>query len=427
MARVASRGNFTRMRIRTDPDSAPRRKLGRLLWFPILLSLGVILLPGRLALITSANGFPAPNGFDLVLSSAYVATSPLSRILDALTLLSNPQSIAVFVTFAALVFGWQWLAHGGVTWRTWVMRFASVIVIVAIIEAAVAFAPRPMARLTSANPDFVIVDFHSHTGASHDVRKSVSAEDNREWHAASGFNAAYVTDHVTFDGAVKARSRNPRVAGDGVSLLTGVEGRYHKIMSTIMLGLDERDAKLLNKRGNLLPGTPARGTGPLTIVALPNRNLDSVTVQSLDSIPHFAAIELIDAAPRGLGQFDSEENRIRSLASQLHLTMVAASNNHGFGRAVAAWNVIELKGWRTMTPDQLASSLEQSIRSNEVGIVMRTRPRTHDASLPFTLPSIAYLTLASLTNPERVSWLAWIWIISTVVVFFKLRRPSRSS
>jgi hypothetical protein len=410
------------MRIRTDPDSAPRRKLGRLLWLPVLLSICVALLPGRVALVTSANGFPAPNGFDLFLPSGYVATSPLSRILDALTLLSNPQSIAVFVTFAALVFGWQWLAHGGVTWRTWLARLASLIVIVAIIEAAVAFAPRPMARLTSANPDFVIVDFHSHTGASHDVRKSVSPEDNREWHAASGFNAAYVTDHVKFDGAVKARPGNPRIAGDGVSLLTGVEGRYHKIMSTIMLGLDERDAKLLNKRGNLLPGTPARGSGPLTIVALPNGHLDSVTVQSLDSIQHFAAIELIDAAPRGLGQFDREERRIRSLARQLHLTLVAATNNHGFGRAVAAWNVIELEGWRSMSPDQLASSLEQSIRSNEVQIIMRTRPRTHDASLVFTLPSIAYLTLASLTNPERVSWLAWIWATSAIVVFFKLRQ-----
>lgn len=415
------------MRARTNPDSVHRVKLGRLLWFPILLSIGVVLLPGRVALITSANGFPAPNGFDLFLPSAYVATSPLSRILDALTLLSNPQSIAVFVTFAALVFGWQWLAHGGVTWRVWIARLTSLIAIVAIIEAAVAFAPRPMARLTSANPDFVVVDFHSHTGASHDVRKSVSAQDNREWHAASGFNAAYVTDHVAFDGAVEARPGNPRVAGGGVSLLTGVEGRYHKIMSTIMLGLDERDAKLLNKRGNLLPGTFARGTGPLTIVALPNRNLDSVTVQSLDSIPHFAAIELIDAAPRGLGQFDGEEDRIRSLASQLHLTLVAASNNHGYGRAVAAWNAIELKGWHSLTPEQLASSLEQSIRSSDVQIVMRTRPRTHDASLLFTLPSIVYLTLASLTNPERVSWLAWIWTISAVVVFFKPRRPSSSS
>jgi hypothetical protein len=410
------------MRISPATDSAPRKKLGRLLWLPILLSICVVILPGRAALITSANGFAAPKGIDLFLSPAYVATSPLSRTFDALTLLSNPQSIAVFVTAAALVFGWQWLFHGGVTWRSWVMRIVSLILIVAIIEAAVAFLPRPMARLTSTNPDLVIVDFHSHTGASHDVRKSVSAEDNREWHAASGFNAAYVTDHVTFDGAVKARSGNPRVAGDGVSLLTGVEGRYHKIMSTIMLGLDERDSKLLNKRGNLLPGTPARGTGPLTIVALPNRNLDSVTLESLDSIPHFAAIELIDAAPRGLGQFDKEERRIRLIARQLRLTMVAATNNHGFGRAVAAWNVIELKGWQSLTPDQLASSLEKSIRSNQVVIVMRTRPRTHDDSLQYTLPSIAYLTLASLTNPERVSWLAWIWIITAIVVFFKLRK-----
>ena len=52
-----------------------------------------------------------------------------------------------------LVFGWHWLQHGGVTWRTRAMRMATLVVIVAIVEAAVAFAPRPMARLASANPD----------------------------------------------------------------------------------------------------------------------------------------------------------------------------------------------------------------------------------------------------------------------------------
>jgi hypothetical protein len=225
---------------------------------------------------------------------------------------------------------------------------------------------------------------------------------------------------------VSARPRNPKRAGDGLSILTGVEGRYHKIMSTIMLGIDERDSALLNKRGNLLPGALIRGRAPYTIVALPNRNLDSVTAQTLDSIPRFAAIELIDAAPRGLGQFDREELRVRNVARDLGLTLVAASNNHGFGRAVAAWNLLRIPGWQNLAPDQLAASIEDYLHQTQPVIIMRTRPRTYGASLPATLPVIAYQTLGSLTVPERVSWLFWIWGIALLGSLIRRRRTITS-
>lgn len=388
-------------------------------WLPLLLSAAATLLSGRVPAVQDASTNAARPGVALELPTWYVVTSPASRLLDALTLLSNPQSIAALLTVAIISIALLALSETAKSRGWWIRRIAALVLLIAIIEGAVAFLPRPMARLRVADPNIVIVDFHSHTGASHDVRKSFGVDDNRNWHASAGFNAAWITDHVKFDGAVEARSTNPRRAGDGVSLLTGVEGRYHKIMSTVMLGIDERDTTLLNRRGNLLPGSPARGRGPYTIVALPNRNLDSVTRASLDSIPHFAAIELIDAAPRGLGQFDREEMRIRNLARELGLTLVAASNNHGFGRAVAAWNLIAIPGWQNLSPVELGNLLEERLRQSSPAIVMRTRPRTHDASLPFTLPVIAYQTFGSLTWPERVSWLVWIWAILLIV---RLRR-----
>jgi hypothetical protein len=195
-------------------------------------------------------------------------------------------------------------------------------------------------------------------------------------------------------------------------------------MSTIMLGLDERDTALLNRRGNLLAGTPASGRIPYTIVALPNRNLDSVTAESLDSLPRFAAIELIDAAPRGLAQFDREELRIRRLAAARGLTLVAASNNHGYGRAVAAWNLVSLPGWQDLSPAQLAVSIEDQLRRLPPSIVMRTRPRTHDAFAVFTFPVIVAQVLGSLTIAERISWLAWIWGILLVSAALRRQRIS---
>lgn len=386
----------------------------------MLASLAVAALSGRVSALTDAAGRSVSAFASLDLPPGYVAVSPLSRTLDALTLLSAQQTIATLIGALALTVLVLAARHGirPISPRTWITWITSTAVVIACAETAAVFLPRPMARLRVEDPDLVVVDFHSHTGASHDVRKSFDAEDNRSWHRAGGFDIAWITDHVKFDSPVAARARNPSLAGGGTSLLTGVEGRYHKIMSTIMLGLDERDAALLNRRGNLLPGTPARGAGPVTIVSLPNRNLDSVTAQSLDSIPRFVAIELIDAAPRGLAQFDREESRVRALAGSLHLTLVAASNNHGFGHAVAAWNAMRVPGWWQLTPDSVGRVIESTLRSRDtsaVTIVMRTRPRVDGPAAAATLPILVYQILGSLTWPERAAWLVWIWLATLVV------------
>ena len=361
------------------------------------------------------TGFASADYPALWLSPAYVAMSPVSRVLDALSLLSTAQSVAVFVTLAAIVLAVVAVRRNPGSRPLWQRASISLVVlmlILAAIEAAVVLLPRPMAQLRVADPDVVRIDFHSHTGASHDVRKSFSAEDNREWHRGAGFDIAYISDHVKFDGVIAARARNPQRAGEGTSLLSAVEGRYHKIMSTIMLGLTERDTALLNKRGNLLPGATASGRPPLTIVALPNRNLDSVTAESLDSLPRFRAIELVDAAPRGLAQLDREEAKVRDLASRLGLVLVAASNNHGWGRTAAAWNLMRIPGWRAMPPDSVGILIEEKLREGDpssVTIIRRTRPGLHGAAVAGTLPVLTYQIIGSLTTAERLLWVLIVW------------------
>jgi hypothetical protein len=366
-----------------------------------------------------------PDGVSLTLPASYIALSPLSRILDSLTLLSNPQTIAVFVSLAVIVIVAAALkrSRGRPAWKRIALGLGGLLVTFAVVEAAAAFMPRPMARLSVVGPDIVVVDFHSHTGASHDVWKSFTVERNREWHRSGGFDVGYISDHVNFEGAVAARVRNPRLAGQGTSLLMAVEGRYHRIISTIMLGLTENDTALLNRRGNLLPGRTALGRTPLTIVALPNRNLDSVTVESLDSLPRFVAIELVDAAPRGLGQLDKEEAKVRDIAARLRLVLVAASNNHGWGRTVAAWNLLRIPGWRSLPPDSVGILIERRLETRDpdaVSIVKRTRPRLHGPALAATLPVLGYQIVGSLTLPERIVWLVWLWL--PIAVRYRRRR-----
>ncbi len=396
--------------------------------WPLITSVIVVGLVDRAPSIVDAHDNAFPTGVHLQLPAGYVAMSPVSRTLDALSLLSVPQTIWLFVGFALVVA--TSILRGGYAGRRPLllslgMLIAGLLASVASIEAAVILLPRPMASLSVADPEILRIDFHSHTNASRDANQRFTAADNREWHRAGGFDVAYISDHVRFGGAADAMRANPQRAGDGLTILSAVEGRYHKIISTVMLGLVAADTAVLDGKGHLLPGTTSMGKGPVTIVAIPNPHIDSVTPASLDSLPHFAAIELVDAAPRGLGQLDSDEPRIRRIAAAQHLILVSSSNNHGWGRTVAAWNLMRIPGWKDLRADSLSTLIEEPFRDRRldaVTIVKRLRPRTHGLTLPLTLPVAAYQVLAELSLGERGVWLVWIWALFLIASPFRRNR-----
>jgi hypothetical protein len=403
-------------------------KLRKYFW-PLILSACVIGLAGRADPIVDSRGKPLQWDVHLHLTAGYVAMSPLSRTLDLLTLLSIPQTVWLFVVAAIIVAGVvACRAHAGpARAKGAAIALVCVVASVAVLEGAVIILPRPMASLQATGPDIVRIDFHSHTNASKDANKHFTPDDNRAWHIDGGFDVAYISDHVTFNGVAEAMRKNPDVAGHGLVVLSAVEGRYHRILSTIMLGLVAHDSALLDGKGHLLPGTPASGSEPVTIVAIPNGNIDSVTAQSLDSLPHFAGMELVDAAPRGLGQLDREEAKIRRIATDRHLILVASSNNHGWGRTVAAWNLMTIRDWRTLTPALLEKEIERPFRDHRISsvtIVKRLRPRTHGIWLPLTLPVAAYQTVSSLSPAERGVWLIWIWAAVTILALASRKRVS---
>src|SRR5918999_6346374 len=87
---------------------------------------------------------------------------------------------------------------------------AGFLLMLVVVYAVGAMVPRPMAALTVSDLDVVVVDVHSHTKYSHDGGPGWEAEDVREWHASSGYNAAYVTDHRSYRGAEQGVAANPR-------------------------------------------------------------------------------------------------------------------------------------------------------------------------------------------------------------------------
>ena len=294
--------------------------------------------------------------------------------------------------------------------------------------AAAAIVPRPMAAIRLASPDLVAVDFHSHTNHSHDGWSRFTVARNRAWHEAGGFHAAYVTDHYTWAGVDEALPANPELAGgrgggrasERTVLLSGMEVRLRD-RHTNILGDRARYAFALDGTWHHLdPDSIAaahdRGARPATMLYTIPGPLDRIVPFGPGSPAGVIGVELGDGAPRGLEQGRAEREEILTLADSMDLAVVAGSNNHGWGRTVAAWSVMRLPGWPHMSPDELGSAIEEVLhgeRRRAVTVVERTMPY-HEGSavkLAATVPLLLWSHFCTLTLRERVSWLAWcaIW------------------
>ena len=354
-------------------------------------------------------------GAALKISVAYKVLAPLCDTLDTISLFSQRQHAAFLITCLLAFFTWRLLRkRAPASLRRSVRREISAtgIALVALVAVYVvgAMVPRPIAHLAMSSRDDVVVDFHSHTRYSWDGRASLSPEQSRRWHHASGFDVAYVTDHSTFAGAEEAALDNPAHAGDATVMLSGIEVRSHG-NHLVVLGTDAADWRSY-KAGDLQDQifqreSAARGSArPVVLFTLPG-NLKPASTMSFDGI------ELSDAAPRGLSQSDAQSGTIGELARDKNASLIASSNNHGWASASPAWSVMHIPAWRSMTPAQLDIAIRGEILrggSSAVRVIDRRIPGPVSFSgVALTVPDAAWRMLATMSWAERASWLGWIW------------------
>jgi hypothetical protein len=348
---------------------------------------------------------------------AYDLFAPFSNILDALTLLSPAQYWATFGVCAIIFFGfWTYRrARAGAAFAlTGTIRVALSFMGGAVAVVGIMLVvTRPMASLTLSDRDLVAIDFHSHTEASHDGRPGFDAERNRDWHASSGFNAAYVTDHRTFDGALSAAARNPARAGDGTVLLPGVElrdGDEHPIL----IGVDPKRMRITSpdwkEAAVEADGGPAP---PMLLLSLPGDIL-RIPFDETNGPVRVTAIEVADGSPRGMAQAARDREAILALAGELHLAAVSASDNHGWGRTAPAWSVLRIPGWREMTPAQLDIAIRRTIVTRgeqAVGVIARRTASAPGNKVETALGGIAValVMMRTMSPTDRLSWIVWSW------------------
>jgi predicted metal-dependent phosphoesterase TrpH len=425
----------------TDPvaETAPRAVRARPPAWAIAISaavLGSAVLPAPPLRDLLTNDPPA--GAQLVRPALYVFFAPASNVLDALTLLSLWQHVALTVTLVVLFALWRVTRmrvaardDGSVrraAWRTEARAALLAIGLFAATYVVMAAAPRPMAALRLRDESFLAVDFHSHTNASYDARPGFSAEENRAWHQAAGYGAAYVSDHHSFRGVHIALATNPATAGDTTMLLPALEAAYQD-QHVIVLG-SAHDA----------------GTAPVRVWANA-RSTSAEDVGLILTIPGTVAlfahtrtapparavgIEISDGGPQGLVASDRKRASIIALADRHDDALLTGSDNHGWGRTAAAWSVMTIPGWRGLSADSLDARIRATLVTSgrrAVRPIGRTRAVGGDVpALLVTAPAAAWTMLRALSWPERLSWIAWCWTtvaIASAVRGVRRRRQSR--
>ena len=372
----------------------------------------------------------SPAAASLTTPLLYDVLAPVSNVLDALTLLTPAQYWATFALCLVALFAppiVRTFRHlrGFRPLSTIVPCIRCVAGTVAIIGLMIV-VKRPMAALNLQDPDLIAVDFHSHTSASHDGRPDFDAERNREWHQSSGFNAAYITDHRTFDGALSATQRNPSFAGEGVTLLPGVElrdGDEHPILlgadpiHTRITSADLEGAKIVTDGGPV---------PPILLLTMPG-NIRRVPPSEYTGPIRLAGIEVLDGCPRGIAQTARDRTDILALAGQLRLAPVAGSDNHGWGRAAPAWSVLRIPGWRSMTPASLDIAIRRTILARSPGtidVIARRTVGPPSGRVEAALGGVAVtlLMMRTMNLRDRLSWIMWSW----GTAFLSLARARRT-
>lgn len=381
---------------------------------------------------------------ELTFSPAYLLLSPLWDVLDALTLLTVPQHIALLVSLLLLFVLWRVLrararrragrpASGpaAAVLREGLALFGFLVVFVGVYAIG-ALMPRPMAELLRKEQLVIAVDVHAHTRHSHDGRPGWTAEDVRQWYDAAGFDAVYIADHRTFDGVLEGQGNNPARVGERTTILPALEvvyrGEHVNILSAgrKFSGLTTGDLRDMDTTA-LAMGSVVPGVEPVLVQTFPG-DFEEITPATGPGTPGVRAIELIDGAPRGLRQTRANRARIVQVADSFNLALVSGSNNHGWGRTAPGWTLFRIAGWQMMSPAELADALETAIRRGGRGatrVIERVGTETPGAAVVATLPALVWRIATTLTLPQRVSWLAWTWALALLFMLLRRRHHPR--
>jgi hypothetical protein len=397
--------------------------------YRIPVALTVILLAARVLAAPALSdpvGAPVPPGVHLEAPALYLLLGPLFSLWDSASMLSMTRLHGFLLGTALLYLLWR-VAH--LTRHRPVRPLRELGLLGASLLGFALFLAlgilwhRPMLALAGAGPDRAVVDFHSHTNVSHDVRGTLMSgfdvRANLAWHRRAGFDAVFVTDHNTIAPAIAVTGPPLRCPGIEVSAW-----RAHIVLLGDSLPVDRgpysRDWTGLTR----LLQVSDSAYHARSVASLPEyeqnhwSRLESLVAAGLDGF------EIVNASPKANELTTARRDSVIALAQRSGRFVLGVSDHHGWGGTSMAWNLVPVSGWRAQ-PDRLCdrvlARLDQGIAS--VQILERHRLRA-DSAWPRLLTPVGLVweTWRGMTLPVTLSWLVWIWGIALALHARERRR-----
>ena len=349
-----------------------------------VLAAAYVSLPGVVDVLTGAP----PGDADLVRPTTYVLSAPLSNVLDAMTFLSLDRALAFLVTWVLLLAALGAVRRGSARRR--VLRAVAGALIPVVAALATVLLPRPVPRLVTQDDGVSVLDFHSHTAASHDGRRGWTLGRVAAWHAAQGFQAAYITDH---------NKPNAGSTDAAIPLLPGVEWSVYRQHIVALGASTPLDLAPYSKDTPGMLGLFAalHAQGALAIASLPEywanhrEDLEQFVSAGVDGF------EIVNCAPKPLAFPSRARDDVIDLARRHDLLVTGASDSHGWGRVTCVWNV------------SIAGA--HGFGSNHV-IARPLALKQGDLPTLSAGWSQLWLMFRTLSWPERISWLTWTLVIA---------------
>ncbi|MBA3318803.1 MAG: hypothetical protein H0T50_12035 [Gemmatimonadales bacterium] len=271
---------------------------------------------------------------------------------------------------------------------------------------------RPMVKLAGAPPGVAVVDFHSHTNVSHDVRGTAmggfDTKKNLAWHQRAGFDAVFVTDHNTTAGLVPTdgpvalcRGREVSAWRAHIVLLGGeldsVRGPYRRDSAGLRRLLADADTSY----------------GAVSIASLPEYErhhwgrLDSLVSAGVDGF------EIVNASPKANELTRARRDTVIALARSTGTLVVGVTDHHGWGATNMVWSLVEVRNM-AVEPERICAGILSELQRGfaAVRVVERHRLRPDDWWPGWLTPlAVLWETWRGMGWELTLAWLAWIWAL----------------
>jgi hypothetical protein len=394
----------------------------------------VALIAARLTAVPGLSdpvGTSAPASLYLAHPWLSLVLAPVFTLWDGISMLSMSRLKGFLLGLAILYLMWRmaratWLrrrsdsAARRFSWRRELAVLAISTGLLFVFVVIGALWHRPMLALAGTDRDDLVVDFHSHTNISHDVRgtwmRGFDAEANRRWHARAGFDVAFITDHNVVSHESRVASREPQGAAGGTVLCPGIEvsaWRAHVVLLGDTLPVDRSRYNSSLEELLLLLRTSDSAYAALSVASLPEYRRNHWDRLNLLARAGLDGFEIVNASPKANEITRAERDTVIALARTHNRFVVGVSDSHGWGATSMVWNLIRVPV-RSAAEDVCASVLRELQRGfPAVRVIERHRLRP-EAWWPMWLTPVGVVweTWRSMGWALTISWVGWIWVLA---------------